>query len=91
MGFYPWKSSKISFISTVLPGEDEGYFRTMGGFVMHVLGRIPKTGDRFEVEGLNYEVIDLDGLRVDKILVTLGQREQPGPAGEITMSKEKKL
>ncbi len=53
-----------------LPGEDEESFATIGGFVVFQLGRIPATGDHFEIEGKRYEVVDMDGNRVDKILVS---------------------
>jgi putative hemolysin len=53
-----------------LPFEEEGYYQTMGGFVMTFLGHIPTAGDHFELDGLRYEVIDMDGMRVDKILVS---------------------
>jgi putative hemolysin len=52
-----------------LPGEKEGYFQTLGGFVITILGRIPSESDFFEWEGLRFEVVDMDGLRVDKVLV----------------------
>ena len=42
----------------------------MGGMVMDVLGRLPSSGDRFEWEGYSFEVVDMDGRRVDKVLVT---------------------
>lgn len=51
-----------------LPGGDQGLFETLGGFVMHYLGRIPAPGDRFEWNGWRFEVVDMDGLRVDKVL-----------------------
>lgn len=53
-----------------LPGEDEGGFHTLAGFVLHTLGRIPKVTETFEAAGLRFEVIDMDGHRVDKLLVT---------------------
>jgi putative hemolysin len=43
--------------------------QTLGGFVMTVLGRVPTAGDRFEWDHLRFEVVDMDGLRVDKVLV----------------------
>jgi putative hemolysin len=52
-----------------LPGEDENSYQSLGGFVMAHLGRIPKTGDVFESGGFRYEVVDMDGRRVDKVLV----------------------
>jgi len=51
-----------------LPDEDE--FETLGGFIMTQLGRVPSAADRFEWNGLNFEVMDMDGNRVDKVLVT---------------------
>jgi putative hemolysin len=51
-----------------LPHEDE--YETLGGFVMMTLGRVPQTTDRFDWNGLRFEVIDMDGRRVDKVLVT---------------------
>lgn len=53
-----------------LPEERSGEFHTVGGFVMRHLGRVPKTADHFEYEGLRLEVMDMDGNRVDKILVS---------------------
>ena len=43
--------------------------QTLGGFVMMVLGHIPSVGERFEWGKLHFEVVDIDGLRVDKVLV----------------------
>ncbi|MBZ0279318.1 MAG: hemolysin family protein [Anaerolineae bacterium] len=52
-----------------LPGEDDHQYETLGGFVMAHLGRIPKAGDLFESSGLRFEVMDMDGKRVDKVLI----------------------
>lgn len=52
------------------PGEESGHYQTLGGFVMTQLGRIPTTGERFEWAGLSFEVVDMDGRRIDKVLVT---------------------
>lgn len=51
-----------------LPNEDD--FETLGGFLMTSLGRIPKTADQLEWEGLRFEIVDMDSRRVDKVLVT---------------------
>ncbi len=51
-----------------LPDEEE--YETLGGFVMMHLKRIPKPADQFEWGGLRFEVMDMDGNRVDKVLVT---------------------
>ena len=52
-----------------LPGEEENAFNTLGGFVMHVLGRIPAAADHFDWSGYRFEVMDMDKNRVDKVLV----------------------
>jgi putative hemolysin len=52
-----------------LPGEDQGVYQTLAGFVIMQLGRIPAPADHFEWEGLKIEVVDMDGNRVDKVLV----------------------
>ncbi len=52
-----------------LPDEVSGGYHTIGGFVMHHLGRIPMAGEHFRWDGLSFEVMDMDGKRVDKILV----------------------
>jgi len=59
---------KEIFDLPVLPHEDE--YETLSGFVMVSLGRVPQTADHFEWQGLRFEVIDMDGHRVDKVLVT---------------------
>ena len=65
----------------VLPHEDE--YETLSGFIMMSLGRVPQSTDHFEWHGLRFEVIDMDGRRVDKVLVTtLPQRsvtQEPHP------------
>jgi len=59
---------KDIFSLNALPDEDE--YETLSGFVMMSLGRVPQTADHFEWQGLRFEVIDMDGRRVDKVLVT---------------------
>ncbi|HKH37126.1 MAG TPA: hemolysin family protein [Rubrobacter sp.] len=53
-----------------LPREEEADYHTVGGMVMDNLGRVPATGDRFDWEGYTFEVLDMDGRRVDKVLIT---------------------
>jgi putative hemolysin len=68
-----------------LPGEDQSSYLTLGGLVMMQVGRVPVTGDSFEAAGLRFEVVDMDGKRVDKVLVQprpssdVGNRETRGP------------
>jgi putative hemolysin len=51
-----------------LPGDSDDY-DTLGGLIMTQLGRIPTTGDKFEWNEMRFEVVDMDGHRVDKVLV----------------------
>lgn len=60
-----------------LPHEDE--YETLSGFVMMSLGRLPQPTDRFEWHDLKFEVIDMDGRRVDKVLVTTLSPRTPTP------------
>lgn len=53
-----------------LPDEESGSYQTLGGLVMLQVGRVPVTGDTFAVEGHRFEVVDMDGKRVDKVLVS---------------------
>jgi len=59
---------KDIFKLKILPHEDE--YETLSGFVMVSLGRVPQSADQFEWHDLRFEVIDMDGRRVDKVLVT---------------------
>jgi len=59
---------KEIFDLKALPHEDE--YETLSGFVMMSLGRVPQSADHFEWHGLRFEVVDMDGRRVDKVLVT---------------------
>lgn len=62
-----------------LRGEHRGSYQTLGGFVMTHLGRIPAATDHFEWEGMRFEVMDMDGNRVDKVLVMPGQMDSSKP------------
>ncbi|MEN9528511.1 MAG: hypothetical protein RI932_384 [Pseudomonadota bacterium] len=53
-----------------LHGEDSGNFHTVAGFILSELGKIPKPTDTFERDGIRFEVVDMDGNRVDKVLIT---------------------
>ena len=60
-----------------LPGEDEHEYRTAAGLVMTALGHIPQTGEVFAWHGIRFEVVDLDGARIDKLLVTPAPSREP--------------
>jgi CBS domain containing-hemolysin-like protein len=67
-------------INGMMPAEDafnrlrlrtrpeEGDFHTVAGFVLGQLGHLPEVGEHFEYEGWRFEVVDLDGRRIDKVL-----------------------
>ena len=58
-------------IGTRLIGSiDQNVYHTLAGFVIHSLKRIPTASDYFDWHGYRFEVMDMDGNRVDKILVT---------------------
>ncbi len=62
-----------------LPEEDRGRYNTLAGMIMLLLGRLPDITDSVEWEGWRFEVIDLDGKRIDKVLAT-AVAAVPGPA-----------
>jgi len=53
-----------------LPDEDRGRYNTLAGMTMLLLGRLPRTADVAEWGGWRFEIVDLDGKRVDKVLAT---------------------
>ena len=67
-GMLPNDELKEIFNLRRLPDEEE--YETLGGFILLHLGRVPQAADLFEWGGLRFEVMDMDGNRVDKVLVT---------------------
>jgi magnesium and cobalt exporter, CNNM family len=61
-----------------LPREDEEDYHTAAGMLINQFGRIPQVGEHFDWRGYRFEVVDLDGARVDKILIAA----QSEPAAE---------
>ncbi|NSW54983.1 MAG: HlyC/CorC family transporter [Armatimonadetes bacterium] len=61
-----------------VPVGDHGHrqYHTIAGLAMQQLGAIPSAGDTFEWEGLSFEVVDMDGHRVDKVIVTRPPQDQ---------------
>ncbi|MCC6801883.1 MAG: hypothetical protein IT319_03275, partial [Anaerolineae bacterium] len=66
-----------------LPGAHDTY-STLGGFVMAQLGHIPQPGDSFDWTNLHFEVMDMDGNRVDKVLVNQIEPPEAIPAPDTT-------
>jgi putative hemolysin len=59
---------------TALPVED---FHTIGGFVFGLLGRAPAEGDSVEHDGLRFDVVEIEGSRIDRLTVKFDERDQP--------------
>jgi len=59
------------FDKTIWINEGENQFDTLAGFILHELKRIPAPGDTFEWRGFNFEIVDMDGQRIDKVLVNI--------------------
>ncbi len=75
----------LSKISDLVAGMDDNFFpedyQTLGGFMMGELGRIPRAGEKLMWKNWWFEVMDMDGNRVDKVLVTPIRINQEPPAG----------
>lgn len=78
-GDTPIEKLKDTLSLDFFPQEEHGYYRTIAGFIMFILQRIPRTGDHIEFKGLRYEVVDMDGNKVDKVLVM----KAPQPSGTV--------
>ena len=61
---------KEIFQQDSLPGEKRDAYQTLGGFLFTQMGRVPSTADQFEWNNLRFEIVDMDGKRIDKVLVT---------------------
>ena len=69
-GLIPVPELKDRLALKELPEEDRGRYNTLAGMIMLLLGRLPRTADVVEWSGWRFEVVDLDGKRVDKVLVS---------------------
>ena len=72
-GQIPFYDFLTRFEKTEWMNEGEHDFDTLAGFILHELERIPKTGDKIDWKGFKIEVMDMDGHRIDKLLVTLSE------------------
>ena len=69
-GLIPVPELKDRLALKELPEEDRGRYNTLAGMIMLLLGRLPNTSDSVEWGGWHFEVVDLDGKRVDKVLAS---------------------
>lgn len=58
------------------PGEKQGNYHTLAGFIITHLGKIPTAAEYFEWEGLRFEIMDMDGNRIDKVLVIPSNQDE---------------
>jgi putative hemolysin len=68
-GVFPVHEVRELFDIDEIPGEEAGRFESVGGFVMDQLGTIPSPSDHVDFDGYRFEVVDMDGNRIDKVLV----------------------
>jgi putative hemolysin len=67
-GQYPWDDFLKEFDLDDDTHTREG-FHTIGGFILHELEELPKTGEKLEWNNMTFEVIDMDNMRIDKVLI----------------------
>lgn len=72
-GQIPFYDFLHRFDKTDQMNEGEQEFNTLAGFILHILEHIPQTGEIVIWQGFKFEIIDMDALRIDKILVTAPQ------------------
>jgi len=69
-GVMPVGELKVRLGIEELPEEDRGRYNTMAGLLMSVSGHLPAVGERIVCAGWSFEVVDLDGKRIDKVLAS---------------------
>jgi putative hemolysin len=69
--------SRTLDVESLLTHEERQHYHTLGGLVMFVLGRVPRTGDVFDRANHRFEVVDMDGNRVDRVWIS---RTSAGPS-----------
>ncbi len=67
-GLMPVSELKARLELAELPAEDKGRYNTLAGLLLFVLGRLPQTGEKVRLDHWEFEVVDLDGRRIDKVL-----------------------
>ena len=67
-GLIPIPELKDLLDLTTVPEEGRSHYHTLSGMVMQLLGKLPQTGDHCEWESWKFEIVDLDGMRIDKVL-----------------------
>ena len=69
---------KLFELNDQMPDEEEDNYTTLAGFILSLSGKIPDEKDKYEWDRFIFEIIDIDGHQIDKVLVTdLGPQEDP--------------
>lgn len=79
-GKTPVEKLKEALEVSSLPQESEGHYDTIAGLVLALMGRIPSTGEEVSAAGWIYRVVDMDGLRIDKVEVSKIDRDSASDA-----------
>ena len=79
-GIIPVPELKDTLGLEAVPEEDKGRYNTLSGMLMLLMGRIPSAGEAVEWEHWRFEVVDMDGKRIDKVLAS--PIATPDPASE---------
>ena len=74
-GLIPIPELKDRLELSAVPEEDRGRYNTLSGMMTLLLGKLPQTADCCEWENWTFEVVDIDGMRIDKVLAT----KKPAP------------
>ena len=69
-GHIPVPELKDTLGLEAVPEEDKGRYNTLSGMVMLLLGRVPAEGDVVEWQGWRFEIVDMDGRKIYKLLVS---------------------
>jgi putative hemolysin len=77
-GLMPVGELKVRLDLDELPQEDRGRYNTVAGLLMSVSGHLPAVAERIECAGWLFEVVDLDGKRIDKVLASRIRSPQGG-------------
>jgi len=76
-GLMPVSELKARLELAELPDEDKGRYNTLAGLLLLLLGRLPQTGEKIWLDNWEFEILDLDGRRIDKVLATKLSTETP--------------
>ena len=69
----PFYDFLTKFEKTEWMNEGEQEFDTLAGFILHRMERIPQSGDKMDWSGFHFEILDMDGHRIDKVLVKISE------------------